>query len=855
MTLGFDVVAVDRDTADDTAAWISWTPPTGKQAGGDRIGRLVLAEGGGAFGSTAVRVHDYRGEPFAGAWFELWQDGIKMWAATTDSVGQSTALVPAGRYEARVASRGYRTRIAQQEVLAGGTVALDVSMEDLGTRFHVNDQASSGGDGSTQRPFRMIAEALAECSPGDTVQLAPGTYDQPLELIGDVTLLGAGVEKTRVVGEAHWGLALRPFISYFERGDESLGPVYLPNVVMKDFALVGDGRYPTRSAQEVSDLLAAVIAIGHRWLGTHATADDVATVRALLERNPELAKARILTPDADTAGSTLLHRVVSVYQDANDAEYEIAKLLIEHGGDVNAVGGQARGRGETALGYAGFFGDARLVELYLTQGLGDPNRVVSATTARATPVDATAHEGSHVLDASTYIPAFEALVQAGGQFDLGHLILLQHMERLEKVLHADPSRIHDSIPLRHHGREESGLPLHEAADSCFPEMVDYLLDRGADINAVDYRGWTPLQRALNAGQECTATIKRLVQRGAAADLVALVRVGAIDRAVTLLQQDSSLVNRAGLDGWTPLDVAELQEDASFVRLLRTAGGTLSQNVAALLAAADSNHAVFDILPEGRARDGVGYLHVDPVPSLDLRDQITLGAWVYLVKDCGTIIGKWNQDPGTWSYALHGVGPNCGFRLRWADGTQSNLRGFPIPYLQWVHYAATYDGVSMRAYVNGELVAERAVAGKRIASTSNPVWIGSSGYKGTMPGMIDDVQIWNVARSAEQIRDSMGGLTGKEPGLVGWWPLDEASTADRSSAGNHGRLAGRGTIRSHAIPEDGTHAPAHVLWLGSEEAEGQHRHPGHRATRLRRISPRSTTQVPAPGAIDSSGPML
>ena len=55
MVLGFDVAAVDQDSETDTAAWISWTPPTRKFSGGGRIGGLVLGRAGGDLGSVAVQ--------------------------------------------------------------------------------------------------------------------------------------------------------------------------------------------------------------------------------------------------------------------------------------------------------------------------------------------------------------------------------------------------------------------------------------------------------------------------------------------------------------------------------------------------------------------------------------------------------------------------------------------------------------------------------------------------------------------------------------------------------------------------------------------------------------------------------
>ena len=223
-----------------------------------------------------------------------------------------------------------------------------------------------------------------------------------------------------------------------------------------------------------------------------------------------------------------------------------------------------------------------------------------------------------------------------------------------------------------------------------------------------------------------------------------------------------------------------------------------------------DHSVHKVLAQSSTQLSPGYIHLDHSPSLDIRDEITLAAWVYMLDEGGTIVGKWFQL-GSWSYVLHGVG--SGFRLRWQDDTQTNLTNFAVPYLQWAHYAATYDGSQMRVFVNGELVASQDVDGKRIKSTSNPVWIGDSGYLGGSPILLDDVQIWNVARSQEQIRESMhNGLSGDEPGLVGWFPMDLQPLIDRSPHANNGRLEGAAAIHTIGIPSDERHAPEQVLWL-------------------------------------------
>jgi hypothetical protein len=77
---------------------------------------------------------------------------------------------------------------------------------------------------------------------------------------------------------------------------------------------------------------------------------------------------------------------------------------------------------------------------------------------------------------------------------------------------------------------------------------------------------------------------------------------------------------------------------------------------------------------------------------------------------------------------------------------------------WYFVAATYDGNQICIYVNGVLQNSRSLSGNLYASGSYPLAIGSycMGTQSSFKGTIDEVNIYNCARTPQQITDDYNG---------------------------------------------------------------------------------------------------
>jgi hypothetical protein len=115
---------------------------------------------------------------------------------------------------------------------------------------------------------------------------------------------------------------------------------------------------------------------------------------------------------------------------------------------------------------------------------------------------------------------------------------------------------------------------------------------------------------------------------------------------------------------------------------------------------------------------------------------------------------------------------------------------PITTGAWHHAAYTFDGTTNRLYLDGALVASSTdLPDKRTPTTS---WIGTlDGSRDLFEGRMDEVHVFEVARSAEQLAaEFAGNFSAGDPGLVLELSFDESAGSvifDHSEQQNDGQL--------------------------------------------------------------------
>ncbi|MFH0965984.1 MAG: LamG domain-containing protein [Planctomycetota bacterium] len=100
----------------------------------------------------------------------------------------------------------------------------------------------------------------------------------------------------------------------------------------------------------------------------------------------------------------------------------------------------------------------------------------------------------------------------------------------------------------------------------------------------------------------------------------------------------------------------------------------------------------------------------------------------------------------------------------AGGWKSVLADKPLPLDTWSHLAFSYDGQTIRLYVNGVVVKESALTGSIEAGGSRDLYLGRCAYADNnyWCGLMGTVEIFGRALAPEEINSRMEATTPKGP---------------------------------------------------------------------------------------------
>ena len=210
----------------------------------------------------------------------------------------------------------------------------------------------------------------------------------------------------------------------------------------------------------------------------------------------------------------------------------------------------------------------------------------------------------------------------------------------------------------------------------------------------------------------------------------------------------------------------------------------AQNTAINLSAASSQYVSFG---------------TDVIPTQSGTNPITVELWVYADSAAGTMDGLVHTFV---SEGVSGTAFFIGF-----DGTTGHILAgdlwdtqIPMIFNQWVHLALTSETNDGHAdfYVNGVRLGHVGSGNYTFTTSAPPATfaLGLSPDGNYVNARIEQVRVWNVERTAAQVKyDMFGLLLNSTPGLLAAYYMNEGSGTTVGNAGSLGSTADGTTVNT------------------------------------------------------------
>ncbi|MDW3194901.1 MAG: LamG-like jellyroll fold domain-containing protein [Cytophagales bacterium] len=220
-------------------------------------------------------------------------------------------------------------------------------------------------------------------------------------------------------------------------------------------------------------------------------------------------------------------------------------------------------------------------------------------------------------------------------------------------------------------------------------------------------------------------------------------------------------------------------------------GTASNWVASTATVADQTVAT-SLQGAGNALDFDGvdeFVAIADNATLESSSTLTIEAWIrpdVTTSFRGIVSRYFTSGDASNAYLIEINSGNYNFTINESDNNLVTASAAATAST-WTHVAGVADGTNVNIYIDGILIASTAYDGTITSNSSRGLFIGkyrTDDLFGPYDGLIDEVRIWNTARTGAEIQANMfESLTGNESGLVAYYTFDESSgtTLDDNSA--------------------------------------------------------------------------
>tara|TARA_R110001583_G_scaffold35585_3_gene118231 strand:+ start:30730 stop:37086 length:6357 start_codon:yes stop_codon:yes gene_type:complete len=228
---------------------------------------------------------------------------------------------------------------------------------------------------------------------------------------------------------------------------------------------------------------------------------------------------------------------------------------------------------------------------------------------------------------------------------------------------------------------------------------------------------------------------------------------------------------------------------------------------------------------------VDYLDAGDVLDINTpTTAFTISAWIKRENTSASIVSK--RDNGFTTGYNFGINGSGNLEMSWNGGSETITSSVPIPTSIWHHVAVIYDGTDAKLYIDGvEDITQTTVLAAPIDNSESFLIAAADGDEvnttSFFEGNIDEVRVWDVALTEDQLRfvmnqeiedntnvdgsyfASLGILPTKNDinavpwaNLIGYYPMSTytfTNCKDASGNGNTAALKNLNTVDNQTAP--------------------------------------------------------
>ncbi len=199
-----------------------------------------------------------------------------------------------------------------------------------------------------------------------------------------------------------------------------------------------------------------------------------------------------------------------------------------------------------------------------------------------------------------------------------------------------------------------------------------------------------------------------------------------------------------------------------------------------------------------------YVSIANESNFDFTTAMTVEAWIKISSFNTSYAAIVTKGDNSWRLHRSASTNYIGFGTNFGPSTWNDLEGKTnVNNSSWHHVAAVFNGSTKYIYIDGVLDNSVSASGS-LQNSSYSVNIGANSQASGryFNGQIDEVRIWNVARTQTEIQNNMNTEIATHANLIAYYKMSDGSgttLTDNSGNNNNGTIYGGATWVTSEAP--------------------------------------------------------